>query len=167
MSVHSAAGAAATHTSTRLRVPETVRVVSWPLRDGGLAVWLTAIAIAGVAGAAGLVSQNWAMGTICFAALTLSSWRLWLPVTFELGTKGVTQSTLVLRWRIPWRSFARYEKRPQGVWLFAGAEPTPFASLRGVYVPWADDEERVLAVLDFFLSARRARAPVSTRTFVP
>lgn len=116
--------------------------------------------------AAGVVAGNATMGAVCFAALMISAWRLWLPVTFELGTKGITQSTLVFRRRIPWRCFARYEKRRRGVWLLADAAPSPFSTLRGIYICWSNQEEQVLAVLEFFLAARRPRAPISTRTFV-
>ena len=157
--------ASSAQATTRLRVPETVRIVSWPLRDSGPQVWLAALGIIGVGVASGLISQNWQMGTFCFAALMFSCWRLWLPVTFELGTKGITQSTLVFRWRIPWRCFARYESRERGVWLLSDAEPTSFSTLRGIYVRWADQQEQVLAVLEFFLSARRQRAANTTRTY--
>jgi hypothetical protein len=121
------------------------------------------IAVVGVV--AGVVSEKPLMGVVCFVSLMLSCWRLWLPVTFELGTKGITQSTLVFRWRIPWRYFARYETRHRGVWLLNDAEAAPFSILRGTYVPWSDQAVQVRAVLDFFLSARRHRAANTTQTF--
>lgn len=157
--------ASAAQTTTRLRVPETVRIVNWPLRDNGLQVWLAGLAIMGAGVGAGMVAGNSTMGAVCFAALMFSCWRLWLPVTFELGTKGLTQSTLVFRWRIPWRCFARYETRRRGVWLLSDTAPKAFSTLRGVYVHWSDQEEAVLTVLDFFLAARRRRAANTTRTY--
>ncbi len=105
------------------------------------------------------------MGGLCSVTLMLSCWRLWIPVTFELGTKGITQSTPVFRWRIPWRCFARYETRHRGVWLLNDAEPAPFSTLRGTYVPWSDQEVQVRAVLDFFLASRRHRAANTTQTY--
>ena len=128
-------------------------------------IWLTGLGMAGLGVAAAFVSGNSSMGTVCFAALMFSCWRLWLPVTFDLGTKGITQSTLVFRWRIPWRCFARYETRQRGVWLLIDAEPAPLSTLRGIYLPWSDQEDQVLAVLDFFLAARRQRAANTTRTY--
>ena len=166
MSSASAISSTSAHATPRPRVPETVRIVNWPLREGGLYVWLKGLAIVGFGLAAGVVSGSATMGAVCFAALLFSSWRFWLPVTFELGTKGVAQSTLVFHWRIPWRCFARYETRPRGVWLLTDAEPSPFSTLRGVYVGWSDQEEQMLAVLEFFLAGGRRRATISTRTFV-
>jgi hypothetical protein len=144
-----------------------VRIVHWPLRDGGPWVWLVGLGIAGVGVVAGVVSGYSMMGGVCFATLMLSCWRLWLPVTFELGTKGISQSTLVFRWRIPWRCFARYETRNRGVWLLSDAEPAPFSTLRGVFVPWSDQAVQVRAVLDFFLAARRHRAANTPQTYNP
>lgn len=167
MSSASAAGASASHTTTtRLRVPEPVRIVNWPLREAGLRVWLTGLGIVTGSTAAGLIASNPAMGAVCCATLMLASWRLWIPVTFELGTKGVTQSALIFRWRIPWRCFARYETRSHGVWLLNDTEPTPFSTLRGIYVDWLDREPQVMAMVEFFLAARRPSAPISTRTYV-
>ena len=157
--------ASAAQTTTRLRIPETVRIVNWPVRDGGVRVWLTVVAVVAASIAAGLVSGIPAMGFVCFVALMLSCWRLWLRVTFELGTRGVTQSTLVFRWRVPWRCIARYEKRPHGVWLLSDVEPSPISTLRGIYVPCADQEDQLLAVLDFFLAARRQSEAGTTRTY--
>ena len=151
--------------TTRLRVPEPVRIVHWPLQDAGLRIWLTGLGIAGVGVTAGFVSGNSIMGAVCFTTLMCSCWRLWFPVTFDLGTKGITQSTLVFRWRIPWRCFARYETRQGGVWLLSDAEPAPLSTLRGIYLPWSDQQDQVLAVLDFFLAARRQRAANTTRTY--
>lgn len=165
MSNASVAEISASHAATRLRVPETVRIVYRPLRDGGLRMWLTGLAIVGISVGAGALSDNVAMGAICFGCLFLSTWRVWLPVTFVMGTKGISQSTLVFRWRIPWRCFARYETRPRGVWLLSDADPSALSTLRGVFVPWSDQETQVVAVLDFFLAPRRQRAANTTRTF--
>ncbi|MDP6555682.1 MAG: hypothetical protein QGF59_01645 [Pirellulaceae bacterium] len=151
--------------TTRLRVPETVRIVQWPLRDEGPQVWLAGLGIAGVGVAAGVVSGNSIMGAVCFTTLMSSCWRLWFPVTFELGTKGIIQSALVFRWRTPWQCFPRYETRHRGVWLLSDTEPSPLSTLRGIYVPWSDQQDQVLAVLDFFLAARRQHGATSTRTY--
>jgi len=142
-----------------------VRFVHWPLRDRGPQVWLVGLGIAGVGVVASAISGYSMMGAVCSFTLVLSSWRLWLPVTFELGTKGITQSTLVFLWRIPWHCFARYETRHGGVWLLNDAKPAPFSTLRGTYVPWSDQAVQVRAVLDFFLSSRRHRAAQTTQTY--
>ncbi len=151
--------------SARIRVPETIQIVNWPLRDEGLRIWLVGLVMIGIGMLAAEISNSAAMGTFCGAALLLSTWRFWLPVTFELGTKGLVQSTLIFRWRIPWRCFARFETRPQGVWLMRDAEPTPWSSMRGIHVQCRDQQEQVLDSLRFFLAARRQRAANTTRTF--
>jgi len=112
-----------------------------------------------------IVSDNIGMGFVCAGALLLSSWRLWLPVTFELGTKGVCQSTWFYKWRIPWRCFARFETRPRGVWLLCDTSPSPFSTARGIFIGWSNQETQILAVLEFFLAARRHRAANTTRTY--
>jgi len=162
---HSLTSQSASAVSTRLRVPDAVRIDYRPLRDGGLRMWSMGLGILGIGVTAAMVADNLAMGAVCVICLLVATWRIWLPITYELGTKGITQSTLVFRWRIPWRCFARYETRPRGVWLLSDADPTPVSTLRGIYVPWSDQESQVVAVLEFFLAPRRQRAANTTRTF--
>ena len=152
-------------TTSRLRVPETVRIVNWPLRDTAVRVSLAGLVITSISVIAWLVSGLPTTGAVCFVALMLSCWRLWLPVTFELGTKGIKQSTLFFRWRVPWRCIARYEIRSHGVWLLSDVEPSPLSTLRGIYVNWSDQEDQLMAVLDFFLAARWQGESATTRTY--
>jgi len=128
--------------------PEDVVVWNWPLRDEGLKSW------AMLATAVALVAAVWSIWrdapfTILAAtALALSLWRLWLPVKWELGLTGVTQTALGLRRRIPWMAIARFEYAPAGVWLFSDREES---SLRGVFIGYGGQRERVTACIDYYL----------------
>jgi len=114
---------------------------------------------------AGQVAQSAAMGWVAFAALAVSAWRLWIPVRFEFASKGITQTVLGRRRRIPWTEFARIEVRRQGVLLLTEPEPSTLATFRGLYVRWRNQREALLESLGFFIASRSEPQPATTRTY--
>jgi hypothetical protein len=140
--------------------PPSTQLVNWPLRHDGVRAWLMAVLIIAAGVLAGMVSGNPVMGCVASAALAIAAWRLWLPVRFELSFKGVTQTVLGRRRRIPWSEFARYEERGKGIVLLPDAEPNPLAPLRGLYIRTGGQREEILEVLDYFLN----REPDSAAT---
>lgn len=142
-------------------VPEDVVVWNWPLRDEGLKSW------AMVVGAIAIIALVWAVwGSISFtlitaAALTVSLWRLWLPLKWELGLTGVTMVVLGFRRRIPWLAVAKFELGRDGVWLFADREAAPE---RATFIGYADQRQRITACVEYYLGAWTA-ASESTRSF--
>ncbi len=152
-------------TTSRYRVPPSVRVVNWPLRDSGVWGGLAVATWAGVALLAGQVSGSAAMAVVCGAALALACWRFVVPVTFEFGPQGVIQTLWRFRWRIPWRHIARYEVRQSGVLLLADPQPTSLSPLYGVYVRWHGQRNEVLGVIEFFLDRHRRPSVASTKSF--
>jgi hypothetical protein len=86
--------------------------------------------------------------------LALTLWRTLLPVTFEIGVSGVTQVVVGRRRRISWPAIRGYEVRGNGVVLVPDAEITPLSPLRGLYIPWLDQRDRVLAAVEYYLQSR-------------
>lgn len=128
--------------------PEDVVVWNWPLRDERLQSWIVlAIAVALVA----LVVAVWRdplFTVLAAVALAVALWRLWLPVKWELGLAGVTQTALGIRRRIAWMSIARFTLADEGVWLYADRQPSPF---RGVYIAYNGQRERITACVEYYL----------------
>ncbi len=141
-----------------------MQVVNWPLRDGGIWAWAMLGGIVAIATCAGLVANSRAMGGVCFAALAIASWRLWLPVTFEFRSRGVVTRVLGRSRQIPWSQIARFEVRRHGLLLFADNDTSPIASLRAVYVRWNRQRSEILEVVRFYTTTRVSVA--STRTFM-
>ncbi|MFV1965031.1 MAG: hypothetical protein ACC628_06380 [Pirellulaceae bacterium] len=126
-----------------------------------------ALALVAVSAIAGHVSANAPMGLVVGVALALSVWRLWIPVRFEFSSKGITQTVLRRRRRIPWTEFARYEVRRRGVILFTESDASPLAAFRSLYVRWNDHREDLLELLDFFVKSRPEPQAATTRTYQP
>ena len=131
--------------------PPPVQLVNWPLRDGGLRVWLWLVMLVGAAVVSGGLSRSTSMGAAIFAILIACSWRLWVPVQFEIGSKGITQTVLGHRSRIPWSAIARCDLRQSGVLFLADTAPSAFGVFRGTYVAWNGQREALLNVVEFFL----------------
>lgn len=113
---------------------------------------------------AGVVAESGAMGGVCFAALAIAAWRLWVPVTFEFRSRGVIYSAFGRSRRIPWTQIARFEERPRGMLLFAEDDTSPLAMLRSIHVQWNGQRAAILEVMAFYTSARVSVA--STKTFL-
>lgn len=143
-------------------------VTNWPLRDEGLRAWLMLGLLAALAAAAGGAARSWPMAVFVLASLAVAAWRLWVPVTFEVGPKGLVQTALGRRRRIGWGELARCEPRRHGVLLLWEAEPGPLTPLRGLYIRWRDQSQRdaLIETLDFYLS-RRPNPQATTRTYTP
>jgi hypothetical protein len=135
--------------------PVELLLANWPLRDDGPLAWLVVIGAVAASVTAGFVAQSAVMGVVSFLALSIALWRLWVPVTFELGPRGVVQILFGRRRRIAWSSVARYEVRRRGVLLLSEETQGPAAALRGLYVRWGRHREELLAVIAHYLGNRR------------
>jgi hypothetical protein len=136
----------------RLRTaPEEVTVNDWGLRDRPLASSVAATVAAGTSWVAAWATGSLAAGLVVLAALAIILWRTWLPLRYQLGNSGITQSVFGWRRQIPWTAIGSYDVREGGVLLLADAVRTPLAPLRGFFLPWGSQREPVLALLDFYL----------------
>jgi hypothetical protein len=116
------------------------------------------------AAGAGVVSQSGLMGGVCFVVLSFAVWRLWVPVTFELRSRGVMYRVLNRTRQIPWTQIARYESRPHGLLLFAEDDTNPLAAMRSIYIRWNGQREAIMEVVAFYTKTRVSSA--STKTFL-
>lgn len=127
---------------------EDVVVWNWPLRDESLRSWLLLAAVAASVGAVWMLWQDVLFSLLAGLALLISLWRLWLPVRWELGLTGITQTALGFRRRIPWMAIARFDLRDNGVWLYADRDPAP---QRAVFIAYAGQRTRITACVDYYL----------------
>ena len=131
--------------------PDELRLVSWPLRDGGLPAWSAVIACLAAPIAVWWLSNSLVAGLVGLVAVVLAAWRLWLPVRYELGPSGVTVTVMGRRRRIPWRQIARYEIRRRGVVLIPDVHTTWETAVHSLYVRWNNQRDRVLTVVDSYV----------------
>ena len=94
------------------------------------------------------------MGGLALGAFLLALWRLWLPVTYQLGSKGVVERACGHSRHIDWLRVTRAELQPRGVLLLADRTQTPLAIIHGVFVPWRNRREQVIALVEHFAGSR-------------
>jgi len=127
----------------------------WPLRDEWRVhlpiVLVFTLAVVSVA----ITTQElWVtLATLAIGLVVL--WRWWLPVEYEFGSKGISQSYFGWRHLTPWRNIRRFEARPHGVMLFPLADATPLDPLRGLFVPYGTHREDMLQCLAFYVGQNR------------
>ncbi len=127
----------------------------WPIRDDRGAVVL--IATAALAGA--LLAQ-WTTGSVWVALLVvgllvLSAWRAFLPADIAFDARGIDYRVLGRRRRIPWHAIARCEVLDRGIVLLPADDSGPLDYLGGLYLPWRDHRDEVLAWLTRCLPPER------------
>jgi len=132
--------------------PPPVRWRCWPAREhvlSGLA------ALAGLA-AVGLgvyqVTGRVHLALLAFAALAISLWRCFVPTTYELHADGIDRWVLGQHRRTPWSAIRRFEVCARGVLLLPYSDYCPMDALRGLYLPWGDRRDEVLAQLHYHLN---------------
>lgn len=134
--------------------PNDLRLTNWPLVDDVLRAWATILGVFAISIFAGWWSDSILMGLVCFVVLQIPIWRLWIPVRFEFGSKGIGQTVLGRSSRVPWRMIARYEIMKYGVLLLPEDAAPPFSRLRGVYVRWRDHREQLTELVGYYVIPR-------------
>lgn len=145
---------AAAATSPVRTAPPPCTWRSWPLAERGWRRRLLpgAILAAGVTVGLSTDRPGWALATTVL--LAIAAWRYFVPVVYELGTLGITQQVFSRQRRLPWRSIGGYEIRSSGVFLSPQSEPGPLDAFGGLYLPWCDHEDEVLASVEYYLAGR-------------
>jgi hypothetical protein len=139
----------------RIRVvPEEVTLAVWPLRQQPLGSLVTLSIAAAVSWLVGWSAARPWVGVLAAVVLGVTLWRDWLPVTYELGLSGVSQIVLGRLRRIAWPAIRGYDVLPHGVLLVPDTQLTPLSPLRGLFVPWLDRRDQVLASIEYHLHSR-------------
>ena len=134
--------------------PPDVAVMSWPLRQAPLNTLVTLGVISVVAVLTAWFSQSAPMGALVQAVFMVALWRLWTPVTYELGGSGVVEKALGRRRRVDWLAIMRVQVQAHGVLLLADHGDVPLARMHGIDVPWQDKRQEILALIEYFVFSR-------------
>ena len=131
--------------------PPLVRWWSCPIRDSILSgfVVLAGLTAAGM----GVHAATGRLHLALFAvlALTVALWRFFIPVLFEVNTDGVNQWIFGRHRRISWNEIRHYKICSRGVLILRHADWRPVDAFGGLYVPWRNRREEVLAQVHYYL----------------
>ena len=128
-----------------------VRWWSCPIRDTipGAFVVLAGLSAAGIGVHAATGKLHLALFAVL--ALTLTLWRFFIPVLFELNTDGVNQWVFGRHRRISWNEIRHFELCSRGVLFLPHADCRPMDAFGGLYLPWRNCREEVLAHVHYYL----------------
>ncbi len=142
-----------------------LQVTDWPLRDDAAQAVAALLGIGGFSTVIGVWSGTPWLTLAAASALFLATWRLWLPVHFELDVRGVQWR--LFRWRhfIPWTNIADARQDPQGVLLLGRRWPWPWSAFRGLYIAGHGRRDELHAVVRFYLQRDRAPGNVTSTHF--
>jgi hypothetical protein len=138
--------------------PANVKLRSWPLRDGGRKEWLFVAVLVILVLAISAGSQHGYLALLGLISLAIALWRMWLPVRYEFGPKGIIQEIFVRRRRIPWSAIRQAQVRSGGILLLSDPDGSLLSRLRGVYIPWGEQQAAVLAATKYYLGPRMSDA---------
>jgi hypothetical protein len=127
--------------------PEPVAWRSWPLVDDFRSIWpLAALAVAMIA-LVGLGTGSIGNALFAAAVIVIASWRIWMPMRYEVNSSGFVRSCLGRARRVSWSAVARVDVLPNGFRLLNYAEPGLFDAWTATFVPWGTHGEEVLAIV--------------------
>jgi hypothetical protein len=127
-------------------------LLSWPLRQDPIRAVCILLLLLAVACHATFVTSSWLVGILVMLSLLASVWRIWLPVHFEIGPRGVTQRIGNYRRRIPWGEIAGYQLRHRGVLLLADNRQGPLAPFRSLFLRYPAQPDQLRHLLELHLA---------------
>ena len=131
--------------------PPPVRLTNWPLvYERRLALVLLGISLL-AAVVVGQSTGSLAWAAVSLVALLFSTWRCWVPVTYELGSAGITRWIFRQQQVFPWSQFVRYEVNQKTVLLIRDVETTPLVRFRALYLYGGEQQSQLLDLLEYYL----------------
>jgi len=148
--------------NSRISPPANVRLVNWPVRDDGAHAWTFVALVVAVAVGFGFVARSTGVGLLSLAAMSLAMWRMWVPVVFEFGPRGIHQRVFRTKRRIAWSVVKRCTVRKRGVTLLFFEDSSPLADALGLYIRWGKNKEELLDMIRYYTGSRILEHPSST-----
>jgi len=132
---------------------EPIRWRSWLLVRSPVRAAAVLLGVVAVGLVVWTATGSWLLGFLAPAAVLITLWRFFIPVTFGLNEHGVDQWVYGRRVRIPWRAIRSYQVCTAGVLLVPHSERTIMAPFRSLYLPWEGHQDEVLAYMRHYLEA--------------
>jgi hypothetical protein len=141
-----------------------LEITSWPLRQEPIRSAAVLLLIAAVTTYALLATASWMVGIVTLLALLSSVWRLWIPVHFELGRRGVVQRVGSRRRRTHWREISGYQLRGRGAFLLMDDRPGPLSLLGAIFLRYPAQPDQLRELLEFYLTPQRGEIATEDMT---
>ena len=137
---------------------ESLRWTSWPIFDERPEAWLMTIFAIAVGVGTGVISHSLITGIFALVLLTVTLSRLWLPVSYEVGTLGIIEVVWKRRRCLAWRQIAGYRVFKNGVLIFHALDENAGSGLFGMYIPTTGHRDAILSVLKRYVGGELGRS---------
>ena len=127
-------------------------ITNWPLRDEGPAAWAFGLTCIVVPVGLGYLLDALTLGCLGSVALLLTFWRLFVPVSYFVGAKGITETCWGRSRLIYWRDLATYLRRRDGITLVLLTRDRLKPSHRRLYIHAGTRLEELSAVMSQHLN---------------
>lgn len=95
------------------------------------------------------------LSALTLVVLTAAAAEFLFPITYRLTTTGASRRGLFATREVAWSEVRAVYRFPQGLKLSTQPRPNLLEPYRGFFVPFGDDPETVLALVDRLATARR------------
>ena len=137
--------------------PEDLQLVSWPPRDDGVAGWIFLSLALLLPIVIGFATGNVLFLLVGLLLVTLAMWRMWIPITYQLGPRGVVETVLGRSRRIPWTAVKQWEVRRNGLLLLLSDDPAPLVRLWGVLIRFGGASDKLIRLVTYYAGEPRSQ----------
>jgi hypothetical protein len=124
----------------------------WPLAEHKRWSWLLVVGVLATGGICAYLGKSWLAGLLVVLGLSVTLWKFFVPVSYEIESLGLRRSSLGRSRVIAWQAVRAYQLRPTGVLLFQRPDPTAVDLLRSIFIPYPADDDEVLCAVRELLS---------------
>lgn len=136
--------------------PANLELVNWALRDNPAASMLMILIALSAISLVTIATNSLFVGLVATVAIAITMRRMFVPIRYNIGPRGIAQTVYRRKRRISWSSIRSCEVRGDGVFLCPDSEVTPITILRGQYIGWGESKDQLVALLRYYLGARVA-----------
>ena len=132
-----------------------LELVNWPVRDEWIATFVTALLGVVIVVLVRVFAGCSLYAALAAAAWLVCSWKMWIPIAFTLGPRGITSKSILGSNRLAWRDIDHYKTHRQGVMIYCTENDSPLANLRGIYIASSESVEELQQLIDYYQELRR------------
>ncbi|PHS15233.1 MAG: hypothetical protein COA78_05180 [Blastopirellula sp.] len=129
--------------------------MNWPVRDEWIATLVSAIFFALIVVLVRVTADSTLSAFLAFVALLVCSWKMWIPISFTLGPRGISSKSILGNNRLAWREIDHYKTHRRGVMLYCTENNSPLANLRSIYIATSEPVEELQQLIDYYQELRR------------
>jgi hypothetical protein len=129
------------------RTAPTLRWSHWQLAEKPYRCGLLALLAVAAALVIMWLDGRWWVGPLTISVIFLTTWHVWLPISWEIGPRGIAQHVGPFWRSLAWHQVASVSLEDGQLVVRPDAPSYWIASLRTLRIPYPDDQEERLRMM--------------------